>query len=298
MCSPTYSSKLSSEYDTLTKIEPSIFRVNEKFKNWADDTALVDKFVSEITTIPNIKYIHFLGGETLYLKSFYTVCNRLIELGLAKDISIGTTTNCTVYTPELEHIINNFKHVHLGLSVESIHAVNDYIRYPSKHTQISLNIAKFLELRKDYNIQLSLRITPNIFSIYHLDTIFELMLDQQVIAESCNILHDPSCLRIEILPKELISQCLAKINQVIQKYHLVEDSQTIINRRREDLVNPVIAQVIFEYQHLLENLVAPTNVELERYNLVKYIRAFEQVHNNTILDYLPEYEEFLRSYGY
>jgi hypothetical protein len=124
------------------------------------------------------------------------------------------------------------------------------------------------------------------------------MLDQQVIAESCNILHDPSCLRIEILPKELISQCLAKINQVIQKYQLVEDSQTIINRRRDDLVNPVIAQVIFEYQHLLENLVAPTNVELERYNLVKYIRAFEQVHNNTILDYLPEYEEFLRSYGY
>lgn len=298
MCSPTYSSKLSSEYNQLSKIEPNIFTIQENFKNWADDPVLLDKFVSELALIPNIKYIHFLGGETLYLKSFYTICNRLIELGLAKDISIGTTTNCTVYTPELEHIVNNFKHVHLGLSVESIHAVNDYIRYPSSIEQVSSNITKFLALRKDHNIQLSLRITPNIFSIYHIDTIFELMLDQQIIAESCNILHEPSCLRIEILPKELINQCLAKINQVIQKYQLIEDSQTIINRRREDLVNPVIAQVIFEYQHLLENLVAPTNVELDRYNLVKYIRAFEQVHKNTILDYLPEYEEFLRSYGY
>jgi hypothetical protein len=124
------------------------------------------------------------------------------------------------------------------------------------------------------------------------------MLAEGIIAESCNILHDPSCLRIELLPRELITLCLTKINQVIQKHQLVEDNQTIVNRRREDLVNLVIAQVIFEYKHLLENLVAPTNVEQERSNLVKYIRAFEQVHENRILDYLPEYEEFLRSYGY
>jgi sulfatase maturation enzyme AslB (radical SAM superfamily) len=298
MCSPTYSSKLSSEYNILTKIEPNIFKVHEKFKNWADDTALVDKFVNELSAIPNIKYIHFLGGETLYLKSFYDICNRLIELDLAKNISIGTTTNCTVYTSELENIISKFKHVHLGISIESVHPVNDYIRYPSKHTQVALNISKFLELRKQHNLHLSLRITPNVFSIYYLDTIFDFMLAEKITAESCNILHDPSCLRIELLPKEIITECMNKINRVIQKYQLVEDQQVIINRRREDLVDPVITQVIFEYQHLLENLVVPTNVEQERSNLVKYIRAFEQVHENTILDYLPEYEEFLRSYGY
>jgi hypothetical protein len=298
MCSPTYSSKVSFEYNTLTKLEPGIFRIYENVKNWTDDPRLVDKFVGELSTIPNIKYIHFLGGETLYLKSFYDICDRLIDLGLSKNISIGTTTNCTVYTPGLERIISNFKHVHLGLSVEAIHAVNDYIRYPSTLSKVSSNITKFLALRKNYDIHLSLRITPNILSIYHLDTIFELMLDQQVIAESCNILHDPSCLRIELLPKDLIEACLNKINQVIQTHRLVKNGQTIINRRREDLVDPVIAQVIFEYKHLLENIVVPADVEIERYNLVKYLKAFEQVHKNTILDYLPEYEEFLRSYGY
>jgi hypothetical protein len=298
MCSPTYSSKLAAEYPKLINFEPTLFKQSQSFKNWADDPALVDKFVNELSAIPGIKYIHFLGGETLYLKSFYDICNRLIELDLAKNISIGTTTNCTVYSEELEYIIRNFKHVHLGLSVEAIHNVNDYIRYPSNIKQVSTNIARFLQLRELYNIQLSLRITPNIFSIYYLDTIFKLMLTEQVIAESCWILHNPSCLRIEVLPKELIAVCLAKINQVIQQYHLVQDTQTIINRRREDLIDPVISQIIFEYKHLLENVIVPNNVEEERYNLVKYIRAFEQVHNNTILDYLPEYEEFLRSYGY
>ena len=298
MCSPTYSSKLGTDYNKLHILEPSIFKIHENFKNWTDDPVLVDKFVSELSAIPNIRYIHFLGGETLYLKSFYDICNRLIDLDLAKDISIGTTTNCTVSSPKLDFIIQNFQHVHLGLSVEALHPVNDYIRYPSKHTQVALNISKFLELRKQHNLHLSLRITPNVFSIYHLDTIFDFMLAEKITAESCNILHDPSCLRIELLPKEIITECMNKINRVIQKYQLVKDQQVIINRRREDLVDPVITQVIFEYQHLLENLVVPTDVEQERSNLVKYIRAFEQVHENTILDYLPEYEKFLRSYGY
>jgi hypothetical protein len=222
----------------------------------------------------------------------------LIEAGLAKNISIGTTTNCTVYSTELIHIIKNFKHVHLGLSIESLHNVNDYIRWPSNVAEVTANIDKFIELRNTTNLHLSLRITPNIFSIYHIDTIFELMLKNKITAESCNILQEPSCLRIELLPKEIIDQCLTKINQIISKYQLTKNNQVIINCRREDLINPVISQIIFEYKHLLENYQIPNDIEEERYNLVKFIKAFESLRNNTILDYLPEYEEFLRQYGY
>jgi hypothetical protein len=298
MCSPTYSSKLTQEYIALNRIDSTLFKSYIPFKNWTNDTTLVDKFVTELASLSNIKYIHFLGGETLYIKSFYDICNRLIDLGLAKNISIGTTTNCTVYTEELEYIIRNFKHVHLGLSIESLNNVNDYIRYPSDIEQVKSNISKFLELRDKTNLHLSLRITPTVLSIYHLDTVFELMIDQKIIAESCNILSDPSCLRIELLPKELIKDCLNKINQIIEKYQLVQTDQTIINQRRDDLVDPVIAQIIFEYRNFLKTLTVPNNVEEERYNLIKYLQAFEQVHNNSVLDYLPEYEKFLRSYGY
>ena len=298
MCGPIYSSKLATDYIALNRLEPTIFKSFPKFKNWADDPDLVDKFVAELATIPNIRYIHFLGGETLYLKSFYTICNRLIENGLAKDISIGTTTNCTVYSEELEHIIKNFKHVHLGISIESFHAINDYIRWPSKINSVIPNIDKFIQIRDTSQLHLSLRITPSIFSIYHIDSLFEFMIDNKIIAESCNILHEPSCLRVELLPVELINQCLDKINLIISKYQLIENNQVIINRRREDLVDPVISQIIFEYKRLLENYQVPNDIEEERYNLVKFIKAFESLRNNTILDYLPEYEEFLRQYGY
>lgn len=298
MCTPIYSSKLSNEYVTLNRIEPTIFKLFPKVKNWVDDPALVDKFIDELATIPNIRYIHFLGGETLYLKSFYTICNRLIKCGLAKNISIGTTTNCTVYTDQLVHIIKNFKHVHLGLSIESINKINDYIRWPSNITEVTAVIDKFVKLRNATNLHLSLRITPSIFSIFHLDTLFEFMISNQIMAESCDILQEPSCLRFELLPKNLIDQALSKINYIISKYQLSENKNIIINTRRNDLTDLVITQVIFEYKYLLENYQIPDNIEEERYNLVKFIKAFETVHNNTIMDYLPEYEEFLRQYGY
>ena len=101
-----------------------------------------------------------------------------------------------------------------------------------------------------------------------------------------------------MLPKGLAEIILSKINSIISKYQLIKSDQVIINRRSNNLISPVISDVIFEYKRLLETYQAPTNVEEERHNLVKFVKAFESLRNNTILDYLPEYEEFLRSYGY
>lgn len=298
MCYPIYSSRLITDYKKLHKIEPQIFYNPEVIVNWTDDPILVDKFIDELVEIPDIKYIHFLGGETLYLKSFYTICDRLIEQGIAKNVSIGTTTNCTVYTPELEHIIKNFKHVHLGLSVEAIHPVNDYVRWPSQVDSVVDIMKKFIALRKTTDLHLSLRITPSILTIWHIDTLFEFMIENSIIAESCNLLQDPSCLRIELLPKDLLDIILTKINKVIEKHQLIEPTHTVINRRNDNIKNQVIAGIIFEYKNLLVSMQTPSNVEQERINLVKFIKAFESLRNNSILTYLPEYEEFLRSYGY
>jgi MoaA/NifB/PqqE/SkfB family radical SAM enzyme len=298
MCVPKYSSRLAVDYIKLHQHNPDLFKNNIPGKNWADNQQLADKFIAELAELPNIRYIHFLGGETLYLKSFYDICERLTDLGISKNIIMGTTTNGTIYSPRLENIISSFKEVHLGISVESLHSINDYIRWPSDVDQVRTNLDAFLSLRDKTNLQVSLRITPNILSIFHLDTIFKYMLDNQVIAESCNILYDPSCLRIELLPEELIQQSLDKINKVINDYSLVPNNEVILNRRSSEFIKPVISAVIFEYKHLLENMDAPDNLESERKNLVKFLKSFEQLRENSVLSYLPEYEEFLRSHGH
>lgn len=298
MCIPTYSSKVATDYKKLQVIEPNLFNMPDLKSNWADDPSLMNKFVSELVTIPNIRYLHFLGGETLYLQSFYSICQELINSDLAKDISIGTTTNCTVYSEKLENILIEFKHAHLGLSVECFHPLNDYIRWPGKINDIEENIKRFINLRNQMDLHLSLRITPSALSVYHIDTIFEFMINNDIIAESCNLLTSPSWLRLELLPKDILNDIVEKIDQVINKYNLTDPDADLVNRRNETVRTEVISKVIFEYRNAIRSLQPPADVEQERYNLVKFLKAFEQLRNNKILDYLPEYEEFLRSYGY
>lgn len=298
MCSPIYSSKVATDYEKLNKLEPDLFLNHTPFKNWADNPVLLDKFINDLIKLPNLKYLHFLGGETLYLKGFYEICDRLIDAGIAKDIMIGTTTNGTIYTPELGNIIKQFKNVHLGISIETFTPLNNYVRYPSKIDNIKANIDKFLSLREQTGLHITLRITPTIFTIFQLDTVFEFMISKVVTAESCNILWEPSCLRIELLPPNLLNKTLEKLNAIIDKHQITPNEKLIINRRSDDLVVPVISDLIFEYKRFLETYTTPDNVEDERYNLVKFVKAYESLRHNSILDYLPEYEEFLRIYGY
>ena len=298
MCPPKYSSRGTEEHKKLYQIEPTLFTNAQRIKNWTDNPTLVDKFVNELVDLPSIKYIHFLGGETLYMKSFYNICNQMIDKGLAKNTIMGTTTNCTVYDERIEHIISNFKTVHLGLSIEAVTDLNDYIRWPSKIDSVLEYVNRFLELRKHNNLFISLRITPNIFSIYHLDQLLEFMINNHIIAESCDILSEPNHLRMELLPIEIRKEVIKKLNKLVNKYSLQRSKKIIINRRVPEKINEVISEVVFEYVDFLENYKEPNNIEESREDLIKFLHAYESIHNNKILDYLPEYEEFLRSYGY
>jgi organic radical activating enzyme len=298
MCFPSYSSRLAEDYKKLNKIDSSIFPKPTPYANWADNPILLDKFIDELVNIPNIRYLHFIGGEPLYLKSFYKICKKLIDAGVSKNIHIGTTTNCTIYSEELEDIIKHFSNFHLGMSIESFHPINDYVRWPSKFNQVSNNIDNFLKLRKLNNVDLALRITPSVFSVYHLDTVFKFMLDNSIIAESSSILWEPSCLRMELLPRDIIAQIVKKIDILIDQYNLKQTNELTVNRRHRDMTSKVITDEIYEYKNFLETIEYPENLEQERHKLVKFTKAFEQLRGNSILEVLPEYEEFLRSYGY
>ena len=64
------------------------------------------------------------------------------------------------------------------------------------------------------------------------------------------------------------------------------------------IINSVNTQIIFEYKHLLENYISDYKELNLGGELVAFLKAFEAIRNNSVLDYLPDYEEFLRSYGY
>ena len=204
MCSPQYSSRLEKDYKLLHESDRALFADYNLTKDWTNDPLLIDKFINELIQLPNIKYIHFIGGETLHMKSFYKICDKLIESGLSKNLIIGTTTNGTIFNEKMKYYIENFYQFHLGISIESVTSLNDYIRYPSKIDNVLDIISKYKNLQ-DVNTKLfiSLRITPNIFTIYEFDQLAKYTIENNLSVESCNILTEPSVLRMELLPRDI-----------------------------------------------------------------------------------------------
>lgn len=296
MCDPQASSKLTQDYIKLYK-KSDLFSEPPAYKSWTSDKMALERFLTDLSLIPDLKYMHLLGGETLYNDAFYRICNTLINNSRASGLIIGTTTNGTIYTEQLAKIIPQFKEFHLGISIESVSALNDYIRYPSKISEVLANIDKFIALREQHpSLYLTLRITPNIFSIYELDQLFEYVIDKKLTVEACNILYKPESLRMELMPEDIRQEIITKLEALVTKYNLQRHNVT--NIRKSNDIDKVTADSVHEYLDFVKGYTVPTDVEQQRKNLVEFLKSFESLRNNTILDYAPRYKDFLRSIGY
>lgn len=292
MCDPTASSRLVADYKKLSKLDSKLFAEPKLYQSWTEDSATVNRFVAELQSFPYLCYIHFLGGETLYNQAFYDICEHLD----GTDLIVGTTTNGTIYDQRIEQLIPRFKEFHLGISIESVTALNDYVRWPGPTDQILENILKFVKLREQHpGLKLELRITPNLFTISELDQVFEFMIKHDIIAESCNILHQPRCLRMELMPEDIRQETIAKLQAVVDRLDWYEPQ---VNTRRSDLSQQVIAQLANEYLDFVKTYQLPADVAESQKELVSFLKSFETIRNNTILDYAPRYTDFLRHIGY
>jgi len=295
MCDPKYSSRLSKDYQIMNQYESKLFPLQGDYYSWTNDDNLVQKFIDELIMIPNIKYIHFIGGETLHMKSFYKICDSLIENKIT-NVIIGTTTNATIFNEKIEKYIKTFKQFHLGISIETVSKLNDYVRYPSKIEDILNNINKYKNISNE-KFFINLRITPNIFTIYEFDQLAEYIIENKFSVESCDILSKPSVLRIELLPNDIRQEIIVKLENIIKKYNL-NKTDDIINVRNNIFVDKVISNNIIEYYNLIKNYTIPKDVEEDRYKLIRFICSFEKLRKNSILNYAPRYKKFLTDYGY
>jgi sulfatase maturation enzyme AslB (radical SAM superfamily) len=210
---------------------------------------------------------------------------------------MGTTTNGTIYKEELEHIIPKFKEFHLGLSIEAVTPLNDYVRYPGKITDILSNIDKFLALRENYpSLYLTLRITPNVFTVYELDKLFEYAIEKNITLEACNIMFKPASLRMEIMPDDIRQEVIEKLENLVDRYKL--SRHNVINIRHIDKIRQVASDSVHEYLDFVKSYQVPDDIDQQRKNLVEFLKSFESLRNNTILEYAPRYKDFLTSIGY
>ena len=284
-CSPESSSRLANELFKLKVIN------NMPQENWSKNPDQLEKLVNALENASaknGIRYLHFIGGETLLIPAFKEILSKI-----TKPTTLGFTTNLTVWDDEIVSLLEKHQ-VHLGLSIETISSLNDYVRWGSKIDLVLKNLARWQQLAKLRDWVVSLRITPTALTIGELDSVYEFAWQNNLLVESCNFIHEPAFLRPSVLPLGLRLQARHKLLSWVNSKDSVSD-QDIINTRDTNRTHQVLLQDAKSYINYLDTARDESNL-LDK--LADYLNKLESNRNNCILDYLPHYADTLRSHGY
>jgi hypothetical protein len=101
---------------------------------------------------------------------------------------------------------------------------------------------------------------------------------------------------MEIMPDDIREEIIVKLQSLVDRRQLEKTHAP--NHRCQGLEHTALANIAIEYLNFIKTFQAPADVEAQRSNLVRFLKAFETQHKNSILDHAPRYTEFLRSYGY
>jgi hypothetical protein len=287
-CKPESSSRLAAEYKILKLID----KLPEP--NWSDDASLIDKFCKILTDSPQLAYLHFIGGETLITSGFRTILEKLIAHGHSR-VHVGFTTNLTVWSQDVIDLLMEFENLHVGLSIECLHPLNDYMRWPSKIQQVTSILDRWVALAKHRRWLVQLRPTPNCFTVKYISGLYQYAIDHGIGVETCNFIEDPKQMRINALPPDLMEEAKKDIRDFLMRNCFDQDRYQVINTRKPSTIQQQVLQDASSYLNYLQN--ESHDPELSR-SLIDFLKLFENRRANSILDYSPEYEPFLRHFGY
>lgn len=286
-CSPRDSSRLAAEWKKIGLIDQL------PKPNWTDDSALVEKFTNMLCQSKHVQYLHFIGGETVITPAFKIILKSLIAAGLNRTATIGFTTNLTVWDQEVADLLCEFSSVNLGMSVEAFDPVNDYVRWPSTLEHVIHTRDRWVALARQQNWLVQLRVTPTLLTIPRLLSVYQYAWQENIAVESCNFLQRPDYLRPSVLPLEARHHCAKNLQDWAGNFD--KQSVAVINTRDP---NNTQQQLLQDVQSYANYLVHEPDESSRLPDAMVFLKKLEASRNNSILNYLPEYEQLFRSAGY
>jgi pyruvate-formate lyase-activating enzyme len=210
-CTPSNSSQLAKEFRQLN----IPFQVQTNINNWYHTDTFIDNIKSQLD---NIRVLYITGGEPTIIEKNFEILEYLINKGKSQDIILQLNTNLTNVKPRFLDLLSKFKYVILFASIDGLGSVQEYLRYPSKWTQIDKNLRSLLDLKSDNMI---IKPTPVIQNV-NLSTIVDLfeyfedfnrIAGKRLIEIAPIVLNNPKHSDIVYLPVEYKQTCWRAIKE-------------------------------------------------------------------------------------
>jgi hypothetical protein len=168
------------------------------------------------------------------------------------------------------------------------------VRWPNTQKRTEELLQRWVDLAQQQQWLIQLRVTPTCLTIHDLVTVYDYAWNHGIAVESCNFLYNPAFLRIDVLPQRFKDQAKQRIQQWLDS-HPIEHTEQIINTRDPNRYRPQLWQDLDSYVNYLDTSSDESDQIPE---LVAYLKLLESSRGNSIIEYLPQYEELFRSAGY
>jgi MoaA/NifB/PqqE/SkfB family radical SAM enzyme len=222
MCNPYNSSQIAKEHIELDQTDPKYKAVWAKtfgkfnikimeVQEWFDQDILWGQVID---LIPSLHKVYMTGGEPTLISNNFRFMEACIEQGRT-DIVLFFNTNCTNINKRFLELIKQFETVYVNASVDGTGIVNEYIRTPSKWTQIKENVET---LSKMPNVVLGITPTVQVYNIFNLTDMLDWAqsLDNVFVDFLINV--HPFHLAVNILPDDIRHGVAKKLQEYVDKF--------------------------------------------------------------------------------
>ena len=259
--------------------------------DWTKDSETWFRFLNELLTIPKLKNIHFMGGETLLTPRFEEFVDFMI-LHKRFDLSMSFVTNGTTFNESLINKLKQFARVGIEVSIETTTAHNDYVRQGTDTTVVLDNIKLYPQHCDDTSISLTLRPAVSALTVGYYHTLLDFCFEQKLIIKSL-LVTTPPYLNVSVLPKSIREQYSKNYRDLLEKLPTVDTNADY----NESDPNNYLQSIKLQTQQILSLLDQPL-IDNQLKNLVDMCRRWDQEFNFNARTFYPELAEIFDQYGY
>lgn len=259
--------------------------------DWSKDFVVWNRFLNELLTIPKLKNIHLMGGETLLTSRFEELVDFMTQHSRF-DICFSFVTNGTVYNQTLIDKLKSFTRIGIEVSIETVTKHNDYIRQGCDIDSILSNIKKYQDNCTNSNISLTIRPAISALSIGYYYTLLNYCLENQLLIKSL-LVTKPNYLNVNVLPKDIRLAYKNNYLKILSKLTTVKIDSDYNESDPNNYEKSVKVQVIQAI-----NLLDQNSNSDQLKNMVEHCKKWDQIYKLNALDLYPELKEIFTQYGY
>ena len=287
MCWSGASSRIATQYVRWGHEDHRQYLGND----WTQDREVWDKLLNELVTIPNLKNIHFMGGETLLTKKLEEFVDFMITHEKF-DLCFSFVTNGTVFNDSLMEKLKQFARVGIEVSIETTTKHNDYIRQGTDTDLVLANIKKYQEFCNGTTITIIIRPAISALSIGYYDTLLDYCINNKFMIKSL-LVTNPAYLNVNVLPMTVRLEYKEKYQMLLEKLSSI-DCQSILN---ESDSNNYLKSIKIQIEQVLSMLQQPSNEDLLG-ELVRTCKRWDEELGFNAIDLYPELTSVFKAHDY